>query len=93
MKHQCKNGQVTIFSAIFIAKFPVIFSQLHCFQGYVEVDYWFRVGMLKYSNKYPKQYLLGDSPRKREMSPHAVREISDSGGVRTHDLWNRSPLR
>ena len=30
----------------------------------------------------------------KEMGPHGQREkMSDPGGVRTHDLRNRSPLR
>ena len=42
--------------------------------------------------KYPARYLPSDSPRK-EMGPHGEREkVSDPGGVRTHDLRNRSPL-
>ena len=45
---------------------------------------------LKCSDKYPKQYLLSESPRK-QMGSHREREkISDPGGIRTHDLRDRS---
>ena len=42
--------------------------------------------------KYPKQYLLSDSPRKK-MGPHEERaKISDPGGMWNNDLRIRSPL-